>query len=153
MTDYANPDALVTTEWLAANLTDPLLRIIEVDEDTGAYEHGHIPGAVAWDWAADLHHPIQEQPDVGGQVPGAANIPWSKAANEDGSFESADDLAALYGAAGVTGDSAVVAYCRIGERSSHTWFVLHELLGYRNVANCDGSWTEYGSLVGAPVER
>jgi len=281
MSEYANPNALVTTDWLAANLSDPSLRIIEVDEDTEAYERGHIPGAIAWDWSKDLHHPIrrdyldqegfsgllaaagvtdditvilyggnnnwfaayaywllqlrgfdnvklldggrlkwnveqreltpdrpdieksdfriqgqerpelralrdevlsrvaeratsfvdvrspdefsgvklapdhlpQEQPYVGGHVPGAANIPWAKAANEDGSFKSADELAALYGGAGVTGDSDVVAYCRIGERSSHTWFVLHELLGYPNVANYDGSWTEYGSLVGAPVER
>jgi thiosulfate/3-mercaptopyruvate sulfurtransferase len=98
-------------------------------------------------------HLPQEQPYVGGHVPGAKNVPWSKAANEDGSFRSAAELAELYGGAGVDGSSEIVAYCRIGERSSHTWFVLHELLGYDNVSNYDGSWTEYGSLVGAPVER
>jgi thiosulfate/3-mercaptopyruvate sulfurtransferase len=278
---YANPGALVTTEWLASNLDDPRLRVIEVDEDTEAYARSHIPGAIAWDWSKDLHHPIrrdyldrggfedllsragvdedttvilyggnnnwfaayaywllrlrgfdsvklldggrlkwnveeretttetataekttftirgverpelrayrdtvlerveaggtafvdvrspeefsgvklapdhlpQEQPYVGGHVPGAVNIPWSKTAREDGSFRSADELAELYGSAGINADTEVIAYCRIGERSSHTWFVLHELLGIESVANYDGSWTEYGSLVGAPVER
>ncbi len=97
-------------------------------------------------------HLPQEQPYVAGHVPGAANVPWARAANEDGSFKSAAELSELYAAAGVNGGD-VVAYCRIGERSSHTWFVLHELLGHENVANYDGSWTEYGSLVGAPIER
>ena len=278
---YANPDALVTTGWLAANLGDDSLRIIEVDEDTEAYGRSHIPGAIAWNWTTDLHHPLQrdyldqdalsellarsgvdedttvilyggnnnwfaayaywllelrgfdsvrlldggrlkwnvearettdevpevtttdfriegserpglralrddvlgkvgtggttfidvrspeefsgeklapdhlpqEQPYVGGHVPGALNVPWSKAANEDGSFKSATELEELYGAAGLSNGSPVVSYCRIGERSAHTWFVLHELLGRDQVANYDGSWTEYGSLVGAPVER
>ena len=277
---YANPDALVSTEWLANHLDDPNLRIVEVDEDTEAYGRDHIPGAIAWDWSRDLHHPLQrdylerdgfsnllsragvtddttvvlyggnnnwfaayaywllklrgfdnvklldggrlkwnledrvktselpvvektefriigeerpeirafrddvisgigngktfvdvrspeefsgeklapdhlpqEQPYVGGHVPGAASIPWSRAANEDGSFRSADELAELYGSTGVTDADSIVAYCRIGERSSHTWFVLHELLGHENVANYDGSWTEYGSLVGVPIER
>ena len=85
-------------------------------------------------------------------MPGAKNIPWSKAAKEDGTFKSADELEELYGGAGVTGDTETVAYCRIGERSSHTWFVLSELLGCGNVKNYDGSWTEYGSLVNVPVE-
>ncbi|HSM45594.1 MAG TPA: sulfurtransferase [Acidimicrobiia bacterium] len=278
---YANPDALVTTEWLAAHLGNDSLRIIEVDEDTEAYGRSHLPGAIAWNWTTDLHHPLQrdyldqdalsellarsgvdedttvilyggnnnwfaayaywllelrgfdnvklldggrlkwnvedretteqipevtttdfriegqerpglralrddvlaqvgsdgttfidvrspeefsgeklapdhlpqEQPYVGGHVPGALNVPWSKAANEDGSFKSAAELEELYGAAGLSNGSPVVSYCRIGERSAHTWFVLHELLGRDQVANYDGSWTEYGSLVGAPVER
>ena len=276
MTEYANPDALVTTEWLAAHLNDPAITLIEVDEDTAAYEAGHIPGASALDWTTDLHaaprrdfvsgdefaelleergagsdqkivfyggnnnwfaayaywlckhrgidnvalldggrikweleqrpmtgdvaatgtgtisrgvdrpnlrsfrddvvnialdgktmmidvrspgefsgevmappHLPQEQPYVAGHVPGARNVPWSQAANEDGTFKSADELAELYGSA-ATDD--VVAYCRIGERSSHTWFVLHELLGNEKATNYDGSWTEYGSLVGVPVE-
>ena len=282
MTDhtYANPDALVITEWLAANLDDTSLRIIEVDEDTDAYGRDHIPGAIPWDWSKDLHHPLrrdyldrdgfndllsragvtddttvilyggnnnwfaayaywllklrgfdnvrlldggrlkwnledrektsevpvvtktefqisgeerpgirafrdeviagigngtafvdvrspeefsgeklapdhlpQEQPYVGGHVPGAANVPWSRAANEDGSFKTVEELAELYGPTGVTDADSIVAYCRIGERSSHTWFVLHELLGHEKVANYDGSWTEYGSLVGVPIER
>lgn len=278
-TEYANPDALVSTDWLASNLDDPSLRIIEVDEDTEAYGRGHIPGAIAWNWSTDLHHPLrrdylgqealselfaksgvddettvilyggnnnwfaayaywllklrgfekaklldggrlkwnveerdtttevpsydttdfritaqgepglralrddvlsraesggttfvdvrspeefsgeklapdhlpQEQPYVGGHIPGALNVPWSKAANEDGSFKSAAELAELYASAGVK--DPVISYCRIGERSAHTWFVLRELLGHDEVANYDGSWTEYGSLVNAPVER
>ncbi|MDP9341080.1 MAG: sulfurtransferase [Actinomycetota bacterium] len=281
MAEYANPDALVETDWLEENRSDPSIRVVEVDEDTTAYEKGHIPGAVAWNWTTDLHAPTgrdfvnqeqfsrllnrsgvgddttvvlyggnnnwfaayaywlarylgygsvkllnggrkkwelesreltqdvpsydatdcsvegpvvgdfrafreevldkvnegeasfvdvrspeeyrgeklapdhlpQEQAQVPGHIPGAANIPWSKAANDDGTFKSADELAELYQGAGVTPDKEVIAYCRIGERSSHTWFVLRELLGYENVKNYDGSWTEYGSLVGVPVEK
>ena len=281
MGTYANPDALVETDWLERNVNDPNIRVIEVDEDTSAYEKGHIPGSVGWNWTTDLHAPVvrdyvdqaglsallqkagvgadttvilyggnnnwfaayaywilrylgfgnvkllnggrkkwelesrelttdapshgatdftvqepvngdvrayrdhvldrvqegeasfvdvrspeeyrgeklapdhlpQEQAQVPGHIPGAANITWSKAANEDGSFKSADELRDLYEGAGVTPDREVIAYCRIGERSSHTWFVLRELLGYGDVKNYDGSWTEYGSLVGAPVEK
>ena len=98
-------------------------------------------------------HLPQEQSQVPGHIPGAANIPWAKAANEDGTFKCADELTALYEAEGITGDGEIIAYCRIGERSCHTWFALQELLGYPNVKNYDGSWTEYGSLVGAPVEK
>ena len=273
---YANPDALVTTDWLAARLGDASIRPIEVDADTTLYAGGHIPGAVGWDWTKDLHHPTrrdyldkeglgqllgragvgpattvvlyggnnnwfaayaywllkyrgfdavkllnggrkkwelegleltdaptgveetaceiagpdrpelralrdhvlasvgaatfvdvrapeeftgeklapdhlpQEQPYVGGHVQGALNVPWVKAANDDGTFRDEDELRALY--AGV-GEGEVIAYCRIGERSSHTWFVLKELLGYEDVRNYDGSWTEYGSMVAVPVER
>ena len=276
---YANPDALVSTEWVADHVDDPGVRIIEVDEDTSAYDGGHVPNAIAWDWSEDLHHPVrrdyldragfsrllaeagvdedttvvlyganynwfaayaywlltyrgfdavklmdggrkkweledrelvtevpsfeatdfeiggperpelralrdhvletvgratfvdvrspaefsgeklapdhlpQEQPYVGGHVPGAKNVPWSSAADEDGTFKSADELRGIYGGAGVDGSGETIAYCRIGERSSHTWFVLSELLGYENVRNYDGSWTEYGSMVGVPVER
>ena len=281
MAGYSNPDVLVGTDWLEQHLDDPKVRIIEVDEDTTAYEKGHIPGALAWNWNTDLHatvgrdyvdqtglsdllrkagvgadttvvvyggnnnwfaayaywllrylgfgnvklldggrkkwelesrpsaqetpgyastditvdrpingefralrdevldrvregnaalidvrspeeyrgeklapdHLPQEQAQVPGHIPGAANIPWAKAANDDGSFKSADELQALYEQAGITTDKEVIAYCRIGERSSHTWFALHELLGYGNVKNYDGSWTEYGSLVGVPVEK
>ena len=88
-----------------------------------------------------------------GHIPGAQNVPWAQAANEDGTFKSDDALKALYGGKGVTGDKDVIAYCRIGERSSHTWFALKYLLGYRNVKNYDGSWTEWGSMVGMPIER
>ncbi|MFD4182669.1 sulfurtransferase [Rhodococcus sp. NPDC058514] len=277
---YANPEALVSTQWLGDHLDDPALRIIEVDEDTTAYERGHIPDAVAWNWTTDLHTPVvrdyldrdalaallaaagvtgstrlvlyggnhnwfaayaywilrlrgfdavallnggrtkwelenrpqtldtprveptavtltgperpeiramrdevlaeeggatrlvdvrspeeysgeklapdhlpQEQAYVPGHIPGAANIPWARAANDDGTFKSATELAALYAENGITADHPVIAYCRIGERSSHTWFALTELLGYPNVRNYDGSWTEYGSMVAVPVEK
>jgi thiosulfate/3-mercaptopyruvate sulfurtransferase len=280
MSDYADPDVLVDTDWLDEHLDDPGIRVIEVDEDTTAYEKGHIRGAIAWNWATDLHtetgrdyldragfsgllgaagvkedttvvlyggnnnwfaayaywllklrgfedvkllnggrkkwelesreltqdvpahaptgftisgterpkiralrdqvlarvgsatgfvdvrspeeyrgeklapdHLPQEQSQVPGHIAGAANIPWAKAANDDGTFKSADELRALYEAEGITPDREIVAYCRIGERSSHTWFALQELLGYPNVQNYDGSWTEYGSLVGVPVEK
>ena len=279
MSEYANPDALVSTDWLEAHLDDPTVRVIEVDEDTTAYEKGHIRGAVGWNWTTDLHtnvgrdykdqggfadllsaagvgaettvglyggnnnwfaayaywllklrgfdavqllnggrkkwelesrelvgevpayeasehvflgeehpevrafrdevvskvgtetgfvdvrspeefrgeklapdHLPQEQAQVPGHIAGAANIPWVQAANDDGTFKSADELRALYGAQGITEDREVIAYCRIGERSSHTWFALQELLGFPAVKNYDGSWTEYGSLVGVPVE-
>jgi len=279
MTDYAKPDVLVSTDWLEEHLDDPSIRVIEVDEDTSAYDKGHIRGAVGWDWSSDLHakvgrdyvtreelstllsdagvggdttvvlyggnnnwfaayaywilklrgvehvkllnggrkkwelesrelvqdvpsyaptgltlagterpeiralrdevigkvgsaiglvdvrspeefrgeklapdHLPQEQSQVPGHIAGASNIPWAKAANDDGTFKSADELRELYEAEGITADKEVIAYCRIGERSSHTWFALQELLGYPNVKNYDGSWTEYGSLVGAPVE-
>jgi thiosulfate/3-mercaptopyruvate sulfurtransferase len=279
MAEYANPEALVETDWVEEHLDDPAIRLIEVDEDTSAYEKGHIPGSIGWDWNRDLHaevgrdyvdraglsrllaragvgddttvvlyggnnnwfaayaywilklrgfdrvrlvnggrkkwelesreltqdvpsyddtgyqvsgterpeiralrddvlgklgvaalidvrspeefrgeklapdHLPQEQAQVPGHIPGAANVPWAKAANDDGTFRSADELRALYEDAGVTGQGEVIAYCRIGERSSHTWFALTELLGFDDVKNYDGSWTEYGSLVGAPVER
>ncbi len=279
MTDYAKPDVLVSTDWLEAHLDDPSIRIIEVDEDTTAYDKGHVRNAVRWNWSTDLHsdvgrdfqdqagfsrllseagvgpdttvvlyggnnnwfaayafwllklrgfdavklvnggrkkwelesreltqdvpsvaptgftitgtehpeirafrddvigkvggptgfvdvrspeeyrgeklapdHLPQEQSQVPGHIAGAANIPWAQAANDDGTFKSADELRELYAAKGITGEGETVAYCRIGERSSHTWFALSELLGFEDVKNYDGSWTEYGSLVGAPVE-
>lgn len=89
----------------------------------------------------------------GGHIPGAKNIPWGLACNEDGTFKSAADLRELYESKGITPNKNVIAYCRIGERSSHSWFVLKYLLGYENVSNYDGSWTEWGNLVGAPVEK
>ena len=98
-------------------------------------------------------HLPQEQAQVPGHIPGAANITWSKTVNEDGTFKTADELEKLYSAEGITKDKDVVTYCRIGERSSHSWFVLNELLGFNNVRNYDGSWTEYGSLVGVDVEK
>ena len=100
---------------------------------------------------APAHLP-QEQSQRPGHIPTAISVPWSKAANEDGTFKSDEELAKLYGEAGLDGSKDTIAYCRIGERSSHTWFVLRELLGHENVKNYDGSWTEYGSLVGAPIE-
>ena len=96
---------------------------------------------------------MSETAQRAGHIPSAANIPWAQAANEDGTFKSADQLKQLYRGKGVTGQGEVIAYCRIGERSSHTWFVLKYLLGYDNVKNYDGSWTEWGNLVGAPIEK
>jgi thiosulfate/3-mercaptopyruvate sulfurtransferase len=100
---------------------------------------------------APAHLP-QEQSQRPGHVPSAINIPWSKAANEDGTFRSDEELAKLYTEAGLDEGKSTIAYCRIGERSSHTWVVLHELLGHSDVKNYDGSWTEYGSLIGVPIE-
>ncbi len=283
MASYARPDSLVSTQWVAENLSNPKVRIVEVDVDSAAYETGHIPGAVGWNWKTDLEtevvrdiadpagverllseagvaddttivlygdnnnwfaayalwlleyygidnvklmnggrkkwvdegrplttevprHPKtsfkvraapradiralrdqvlavatrrtddvvlvdvrspreysgellapenlpQEGSQRGGHIPRARNIVWSQAVNEDGTFKSADELMQLYQSQGVTPDKEVIAYCRIGERSAHTWFVLTHLLGYPKVRNYDGSWTEYGSLVGAPIER
>lgn len=283
MTEYARPDSLVSTDWVAQNLDNPKVRLIEVDVDTAAYETGHAPGAVGWNWKRDLETQLQrdvadkggierllqqagvnndttivlygdnnnwfaayalwlleyygvqnaklmnggrkkwvdegrpmttEKPsyqatnfkvkepnrsirafrddvlnhleavkagkgalvDVrsprefsgellapenlpqegsqrGGHIPGAKNIVWSNAVNEDGTFKSADELKQLYEGQGVTPHKDVIVYCRIGERSAHTWFVLTHLLGYPNVRNYDGSWTEWGSLVDVPIER
>ena len=280
MTDYANSEVLVDTQWVEDHVDDSNVAIVEVDEDATAYEKGHIPNAIAINWETDLHdsprrefitseqlanllgqkgigtndtivlysgnnnwfaayaywlfkyrgvdnvklldggrkkwelesrlltsdlpdrssttfeigqerpelrvfrdevlqraqsgdgawvdvrspeefrgellappHLPQEQAQVPGHIPGAANITWSKTVREDGSFKSADDLRRLYETEGITPDKDVIAYCRIGERSSHSWFVLKELLGFDRVRNYDGSWTEYGSLVGAPVEK
>ena len=273
------PDVLVTTDWVAQHLNDATVRIVEVDVDTAAYEQGHVPGAIGWNWTTELcdtlvrdiippdrfealmansgiandtsvilygdnnnwfaawalwqmkvygHQDVRimdggrkkwlaegrelsteppkpktttykaKSPDLsiraflpevqaavksggaalvdvrspqeftgeilappglpetcqrGGHIPGAKSVPWGKACNEDGTFKSREALQQLYGGVGVTPDKPVIAYCRIGERSSHTWFVLKHLLGYPNVKNYDGSWTEWGNLVGAPVER
>ena len=270
-------DVLVDADWVEAHGGDPGVVLVEVDEDTSAYDKGHIRNAVKIDWKADLQDPVrrdfvdkagfetllsergisnddtvvlyggnnnwfaayaywyfrlyghqnvklldggrkkwelesrelvtdvpqraktsyraqeqdasirafrdevvasigkdnlvdvrspdefagrllapahlpQEQAQRAGHVPSARNIPWSKAAEEDGTFKSDDALRTLYGDAGVDFGRDTIAYCRIGERSAHTWFVLHELLGQANVKNYDGSWTEYGSLVGVPIE-
>ena len=96
---------------------------------------------------------MSETAQRAGHIPGAASIPWAQTVREDGTFKSREELAALYEGKGITGDKDIIAYCRIGERSSHSWFVLHELLGYQRVRNYDGSWTEYGSLVGVPIEN
>jgi thiosulfate/3-mercaptopyruvate sulfurtransferase len=96
---------------------------------------------------------VQELAVRAGHIPGAKNVPWKKTVNDDGTFKSVEELKKLYAEAGVTEKTDVVTYCRIGERSSHTWFVLHELLGFKNVRNYDGSWTEYGNAIGVPIEN
>ena len=281
MAEYAHPEVLVETDWVAQNLEAPNVRYVEVDVDTTAYEQGHIAGAVGWNWKGQLqetltrdlvnqadfekllgqsgidnnttvilygdnnnwfaawafwqlkyyghkdarmmnggrakwvaeNRPLATQvpshpqksykassPDLkiramrdyvnglvtgsaniglvdvrsprefsgellapenipqegsqrGGHIPGASNIVWSQAVREDGTFKSADELTQLYQGNGITPDKEIIAYCRIGERSSHSWFVLSKLLGYPKVRNYDGSWTEWGSVVGAPIEK
>jgi thiosulfate/3-mercaptopyruvate sulfurtransferase len=138
-----------------ASEQDPSLRAFR-DEVIAAIGNRNLvdvrsPDEFAGRLLAPAHLP-QEQAQRGGHIPTAQNVPWSKAADEDGTFKSDDALAAIYGDAGVDFSKDTIAYCRIGERSAHTWFVLHELLGQPNVKNYDGSWTEYGSLVGVPIE-
>src|SRR6266536_1343642 len=205
-------DVLVDADWVEAHLSDPAVVLVEVDEDTSAYDKGHIRNAIKLDWKKDLQDPVrrdfvdktgfesllsgrgisnddtivlyggnnnwfaayaywyfklyghqnvkllapahlpQESAQRPGHVPTAKNVPWAKAANDDGTFKSDEELRALYGGAGLDFGKDTIAYCRIGERSAHTWFALHELLGQANVKNYDGSWTEYGSLVGVPIE-
>jgi thiosulfate/3-mercaptopyruvate sulfurtransferase len=96
---------------------------------------------------------MSETAQRGGHIPGAQSTPWLNAVNEDGTFKSADELRAYYGEKGVKDGKDVIAYCRIGERSSHTWFMLYNLLGFENARNYDGSWTEWGSIIGAPIEK
>jgi thiosulfate/3-mercaptopyruvate sulfurtransferase len=123
-----------------AAIDDPSTRLVDV----------RSPAEFVGELAAPEHLP-QERAQRKGHIPGAANVPWAKAVAEDGTFKSDDELEQLYASKGVTSDKDVTVYCRIGERSSHTWFVLKELLGYPTVRNYDGSWTEYGSLVGVPI--
>jgi thiosulfate/3-mercaptopyruvate sulfurtransferase len=126
--------------------------VIERAKSASSWVDVRSPEEFRGELLAPPHLP-QEQAQVPGHIPGAANITWSKAVNEDGTFKTADELKALYEAEGITVDRDVVTYCRIGERSSHSWFVLKELLGFQNVRNYDGSWTEYGSLVGVGIEK
>ena len=126
--------------------------VLKQVESEGALVDVRSPAEFSGELLAPAALP-QEGAQRAGHVPGAANIPWATAVREDGRFKDADELREIYAAKGITGDKDVIAYCRIGERSSHTWFVLHELLGFARVRNYDGSWTEYGSLVGVPIER
>jgi len=138
----------------------------EVDYALRAFQKDIEPRLGASDFAlVDVRSPAEFNGEViappgmtetaqrAGHIPGAASIPWAQTVREDGTFKSRDELESLYEAKGVTPDKDVIAYCRIGERSSHSWFVLHELLGYRRVRNYDGSWTEWGSMVGLPIEK
>jgi thiosulfate/3-mercaptopyruvate sulfurtransferase len=143
--------------WTAYRAAEPDASIRAYrDEVIAAIGHVNLvdvrsPDEFAGRLLAPAHLP-QEQAQRGGHIPTAANVPWSKAAAEDGTFKTDEELRALYAGAGVDFGQDTIAYCRIGERSAHTWFVLHELLGQPNVKNYDGSWTEYGSLVGVPIE-
>jgi len=125
----------------------------KVRKDTAALVDVRSPKEFTGEILAPLEYPL-EQAQRGGHIPGAKNIPWSDSVNDDdGTFKSIDDLKELYESKGVTPDKEVIAYCRIGERSSHTWFVLKYLLGYPIVKNYDGSWTEWGNMVASPIEK
>jgi thiosulfate/3-mercaptopyruvate sulfurtransferase len=144
-TDYQLPEADFSLrafrDDILPRLGDPELALVDVRSP--AEFNGEIiapPG-------------MSESAQRAGHIPGAASIPWAQTVREDGRFKPAEELQALYGAKGITPDKDIIAYCRIGERSSHSWFVLHELLGYERVRNYDGSWTEYGSLIGVPIEK
>ena len=140
--------------------------LAEPDFSLRAFQGDILPRLGATDFAlVDVRSPAEFNGEIiappgmtetaqrAGHIPGAASIPWAQTVREDGTFKSHDELADLYEAKGVTPDKDVIAYCRIGERSSHSWFVLHELLGYQRVRNYDGSWTEWGSMVGMPIEK
>jgi thiosulfate/3-mercaptopyruvate sulfurtransferase len=137
----------------------PAMKLRALRDDVRAAQAAHSvtlvdvrsPGEFSGELLAPEHLP-QEGAQRGGHMPGAKNIPWGTAVAEDGTFKLAEELRAIYGSKGVTPDRSVIVYCRIGERSAHTWVALHELLGYDDVRNYDGSWTEWGSLVNAPVE-
>ncbi|UCH26645.1 MAG: sulfurtransferase [Trueperaceae bacterium] len=139
-------------ESIRAYAADVLQHIIRVKDASGALVDVRSPAEYSGE---KLHMPEYPQEGAlrGGHIPGASNIPWAQAVNEDGTFKSADELTALYASKGVTGEKDIVAYCRIAERSSHTWFVLKYLLGYPKVRNYDGSWTEWGNMVGVPIEQ
>jgi thiosulfate/3-mercaptopyruvate sulfurtransferase len=150
---YARTSISVTTpnDDIRAGRDEVMAHLASVTSGEGALVDVRAPKEYSGELLAPENLP-QEGSQRGGHIPGAKNIPWGTATNADGTFKSADELKALYGAQGVTPDKDIITYCRIGERSAHTWFVLTELLGYPNVRNYDGSWTEWGSLVGAPIE-
>jgi len=128
----------------------------QVEEGLGNTERGLVDVRSGDEYSGKLLHMVnypQEGATRGGHIPGARSIPWAKAAREDGTFKSQEELQALYTGEGITPDKEIITYCRIGERSAHSWFVLTQLLGYPTVRNYDGSWTEWGNLVGAPIEK
>ncbi|MCD0166897.1 sulfurtransferase [Deinococcus sp. 12RED42] len=144
--------ALTRDDSLRAYRDEVKAHLSAVQEGKGALVDVRSPDEFSGKVTHMANYP-QEGVLRGGHIPGARSIPWAKATNEDGTFKSADELKALYEGEGVTADKDVIAYCRIAERSSHSWFVLRELLGYPNVRNYDGSWTEWGNAVGMPIEK
>ena len=149
------PDRAATSYTLGAEQADLRIfrdEVVKRAQSAAAWVDVRSPEEFRGELLAPPHLP-QEQAQVPGHIPHASNITWSKTVNEDGTFKTAEELKKIYEAEGITADKEVVAYCRIGERSSHSWFVLKELLGFENVRNYDGSWTEYGSLVGVPIEK
>jgi len=141
----SNPDTSIRAT------RDYVLGVASTDNSTGLVDV-RAPEEFDGTLLAPAHLP-QEGSQRGGHIPGAANVPWASAVAEDGTFKSVEELREIYEGKGITGDGETIAYCRIGERSSHTWFVLSQILGHNKVRNYDGSWTEYGSIVGAPIEK
>ncbi len=137
---------------IRAYSSDVMQHLLKVNDGSGAMVDVRSPQEFSGE---KLHMPDypQEGAQRGGHIPGAQNIPWAQAVQEDGTFKSAEELTELYGSKGVSKDKDIIAYCRIAERSSHSWFVLKYLLGYPKVRNYDGSWTEWGNLVGVPIEQ
>ena len=141
----SNPDTSIRAT------RDYVLGVASTDNNTGLVDV-RAPEEFDGTLLAPAHLP-QEGSQRGGHIPGAANVPWASAVAEDGTFKSVEELRGIYEGQGITGEGETIAYCRIGERSSHTWFVLSQILGHSKVRNYDGSWTEYGSIVGAPIEK
>ena len=141
----SNPDTSIRAT------RDYVLGVASTDNNTGLVDV-RAPEEFDGTLLAPAHLP-QEGSQRGGHIPGAANVPWASAVAEDGTFKSVEELREIYEGKGITGEGETIAYCRIGERSSHTWFVLSQILGHGKVRNYDGSWTEYGSIVGAPIEK
>jgi thiosulfate/3-mercaptopyruvate sulfurtransferase len=149
----------VQTQTYKAQHPDPSLRAFRdyvYEIVNGDYNVGLVDVRSPQEYSGELlapEHLPQEGSQRAGHIPGAQNIVWKEAVNDDGTFKSEDELRKLYEGKGITPDKEIITYCRIGERSAHSWFVLHELLGYPKVRNYDGSWTEWGSVIGAPIEK
>lgn len=156
--EMTTDETVVESSTYEAAEADPSLRILQPDVRAAVGDGSTVLVDVRSpaEFTGEILAPprLQELSQRGGHIPGADNVPWLTAVNEaDGTFKSADELLEIYGPLGATGDAPVITYCRIGERSAHTWFALHELLGVGDVRNYDGSWTEWGSMIGQPIER
>ena len=155
--DLSTEKPTFPTKTYTAKPADNSLRAFlpEVQKAVASKSHALVDVRSPQEFTGEILAPpgLPETCQRGGHIPGAKSIPWAKACNEDGTFKSVEELKSLYGAQGISGEKPVIAYCRIGERSSHTWFVLKHLLGFKDVQNYDGSWTEWGNLVGAAVEK